>query len=291
LRSLGVDVTAVELKRKILPLILDSTAAEYAKQQFEKNGVEVRTGTSLKTLRPLSGSRHPYAAVTSGDDEIRFDFLVLATGMKPNLSLIAGTSIKQDKGIIVAQDMRTSAPGIYAAGDITEYDNWIENRPEIHAHWVNAHRQGRIAGLHMAGKESASYEPVYLNSLDVFGLPIITMGESRVDNPRGATVYVMDVPSRPAYRRFVLKEGRLTGATFLNDVSRAGVVQYLMREKLHIGDIAESLFEEKLDALEFLYKHHEKAVKGNVDWPASMDLIDRYQKDHSHTRWGEKDKS
>ncbi|NIM65354.1 MAG: FAD-dependent oxidoreductase [Candidatus Latescibacteria bacterium] len=286
LRELEVDVVAIELKRKVLPLILDEKAAKYAKQKLEQNGIEIHLGTSVKKVWSVNGTGHPYAALTSGGDEIAFDFLVTTTGMKPDFSLINGSTIETNRGIKVSPDMQTSVSDVFAAGDVTQYPNWIEGRVEIHAHWVNAYRQGRIAGLRMAGKISAPYDPVYINSLNVFGLPIITMGASRIDKPKDAEVYVSNAPARPAYRRFVVKGGRLVAATFLNDTNRAGVFQYLMREKVDIGNIAEALFDQKLEGMEFLYKYHDEVIQGNVDWPASMDLIDKYKKDHSHTRWG-----
>ncbi len=290
MKELGVEVIAVELMPKVLPVILEARAAEYAQKRLEENGIKVHVGTSVKQLM-TGDTDHPYVALIDCGKEIGFDFLVLATGMKPDFSLLNGSGIETDRGIKVSPEMQTSVPGIYAAGDITQYSNWIEGRPEIHAHWVNAYRQGRIAGLRMAGGDAEPYEPVYLNSLSVFGLPVITIGASRIDEPEGADVYISESPARPAYTRFVVKNGRLIAATFINDVDRSGVFQYLVREKIDIGDVAQSLFEEGLQGMEFLYKLHDEVVKGDMEWPKSMDLIDRFRKDHKHTRWGKKESS
>lgn len=286
LKELGVEVAAVEVMGKVLPMILDVEAARYVQQRLEQNGIEVHTGSSVKALGPRKGGGHPFVALADGRGEIGFDFAVLTAGVRPDFSLLEGSGVEADRGIRVSPEMETSVPGIYAAGDVTEYRDWIEGRPEIHAHWVNAYRQGRIAGLRMAGGEAASWEPVYLNSLSVFGLPVITIGASRVDRPEGAKVYVSDVPARPAYTRLVVRDGRLVAATFVNTFDRAGVFQYLMREKVDIADVAESLFEGGLQGMEFLDRLHAEAVRGKVDWPASMDRIEWYRKDHKHTRWG-----
>ncbi|UCG51749.1 MAG: NAD(P)/FAD-dependent oxidoreductase [Candidatus Latescibacterota bacterium] len=290
LREMGVDVVAVELQKKVLPLILDAKAAKYARQRIEESGVEVQLMTSIKKTWAANGLKHPYKALTSGGEEIMFDFLVVSTGMKPDFSLLEGTGIQTKRGIKVSGDMQTSVPNVYAAGDVTEYHDWTEGRSDVHGHWVNAYRQGRVAGLSMAGAKPVPYDPVYLNSLNIFGLPVITMGSSRVDRPKNAQVHVSDVPSRFAYTRMVLRDGKLVGATFVNDVNRAGVFQYLMREKVDIGDVVKSLFNREFLGMEFLYNHHEKAIRGDVEWPVSMDLIERYEKDQSHTRWGAKEK-
>ncbi len=290
LKELGVEITAVELMPKVLPLILDQKASEYAKRRLEEHGIEVIVGSGIAEFKPADGGDHPYAAVTDRGSEIGFDLLVMATGMRPELSLLDGTEIDIDRGIVVTPQMATSVPGIYAAGDVTVFDNWIEGHADLHAHWVNAFHQGRIAGVNMADGRTEQYRPMYLNSLSIFGLPIITFGSSRIDEPEDADVFIKENPGRPSFRRFVVKDGKLIAATLINDVQNAGVFQYLAREKVDIGDIASSLFEQDLAGMDFLYQHHEKVVSGeNIDWPESMSLIKWFKKDHSHTRWGKKE--
>jgi len=289
LKRLGLDVVAVEMKEKVLPLILDRVAARLVRQRLEANGIEVHTGTPVVEFARLNGTDPGFVAVVEGGGKIAFDILVLATGMNPNTSLLDGTGIQTGErgGIRVSPTMETRVSGIYAAGDVTEYHNWIEGGHEIHAHWVNAHRQGRIAGLAMAGESAEPYEPVFLNSLNVFSLPIITLGSSRIDEPEGADVYVGMEEERPAYRRLVVKDEQVVAATFVNDVERAGVLQYLVRERVAVsGALARSLLEGGIEGVEFLDKLHRDAVRGDLEWPASMDLIDKFRKNMSHTRWG-----
>lgn len=286
LKELGLDVVAVELMPKVLPLILDSKAAKYAQKRLEDHGIEVHVGKGVGELRRLDRGDHQYQAVLNNGEEIGFDLLVVSTGMKPDFSLLEGTGIDTANGIKVNKSMQTSVDGIYAAGDITEYNDWIEGRSEIHAHWVNAVKQGKVAGANMAGMDTIEYEPLYLNSLSIFGLPIITMGASRIDNPDDSQVYIEEVPERDMYSRLVIKDGRVIAATFINDFDRAGIYQYMMREKVDVGDIAQSLFKSELKGMEFLYGHHDEVIRGNVVWPESMYAIHMYKKDHSHTRWG-----
>jgi len=285
LRGMGLQVTAVEMKEKVLPLILDRDAAGLARRRLEANGITVHTGTSIVEF--VSDDSGPAGeAVTSRGDRLPFDVLVLATGMRPETSLVDGTAIEADRGIQVSAAMETSVPGVYAAGDVTEYPNRVEGRNEVHAHWLNASRQGRIAGLSMAGAAAEPYEPVFLNSLNVFGLPIITMGCSRMDEPEGAEVLVDKVAERPWYRRLVVSRGKLVAATFVNDVEGAGALQYLVRERVELSDsVARSLFEDGREGIEFLGKLHRDAVRGELEWPASMDLIDKFKKNMKHTRW------
>ena len=281
LRTLGMSVTAFEMADRVLPLILDREAAALAQARMEENGVEVRVSSSVaKVIRTGLGW-----AVAAGEGR-EFDVLVVAAGMRPATALFTGTGVDIAGGVKVSESMETSLPGIYAAGDLTRYPNWVEGKDEIHAHWVNAYRQGRIAGLNMAGAAAPAYDPVFLNSLDVFGLPVITMGASRLDHFEGAEVYESRSEKRAAYSRLVVREGKVVAATFVNDVDRAGMFQHLVRERVDAGAAAGALFEGKLEGVEFYQKLHADVARGEVHWPATMDLITSFRKDMKKTRWG-----
>lgn len=288
LKALGVELVAIEARSRVLPMILDSEAAKLAQDRLEKNGIDIRVATKLTSVSRAAGDGRGYVALTEAGERIGFDFLVLATGMQPDLALLNGAGIMSERGIIVGESMKTSAADVYAAGDVTQYHNWIEGRAEVHAHWVNAYHQGRVAGVHMAGGKTEPYAPLFLNSLRVFDLPIITMGASRIDNPKGAEVHVALNPTRPAYTRLAVRQGKLIAATFVGDVERAGVFQHLMREQIEVGEVAAALLAQDRTAVEFIRGIHRKSIEGKVDWPTSMDLIQRYRKDHGHTRWGRK---
>lgn len=288
LKELGIDITAVELKDKVLPLILDQEAAQLAMEHMEAHGVKIHLGTAVREINSQDGP--PFTAITDHGKEIEFDFCVITTGVKPEISLLHNTGINMARGVKVSPTMETSIPGIYAAGDVTEYFDWIVERDEIHAHWINAYNQGRIAGLAMAGAEVKSYEPMYLNSLSIFGLPVIAIGASYIDDPTDTQVLKENVPHRQAYTRLLVREGRFIAATFINDIDRAGMFHYLMREKVDISEVSSSLLVWGIEGINFLFNRHQDVVKGTIEWPPSMDRIEKYQKDLKRTRWGSEKK-
>ena len=110
------------------------------------------------------------------------DILVVAVGVRPNVRLAESAGISINKGIVTNENMQTSNPDIYAAGDCVESFDITDGSKRILALWPNAVRQGIIAGSHMAGgAEPAEKGTMPLNSVGFFSLNVMTCG---ITDPR-----------------------------------------------------------------------------------------------------------
>jgi 3-phenylpropionate/trans-cinnamate dioxygenase ferredoxin reductase component len=91
--------------------------------------------------------------VTKSGLEVECDFVVIGAGVHPEIRLAEQAGIDTDKGVLVDKHLETSAPGIFAAGDIADYDSVVHGRRLRIEHWDVAFNQGKTAALNMLGKQ------------------------------------------------------------------------------------------------------------------------------------------
>jgi nitrite reductase (NADH) large subunit len=240
----GVHVTVIELADRILSTMFDRTASKLAEQILRRQGVDIRTGATVEEIAMRSGR---VDHVTLHDRErIDCDMLVFAIGVRPNVDLIPPDSgIEVGRGISVDPGMRTTAEDVYAAGDCVEALDMLSDSNRVIAIWPNAYRQGAVAGSNMAGVRKRYGDGFAMNSIEVCGVPTISVGIS--DPQPGDDGYeVMEAYDRetPIYKKLVLRHGRLGGATLvgatlvgailIGDIDRAGIYTGLIRDQVDV---------------------------------------------------------
>ena len=142
-------VTVVELDRQALGRILPESLSRSIERLHERRGVELRFQTSIQGLEYHDGQ---FRAVLNNNQEIVADAVVAGIGMQPNIELAADAGIDvAPYGVLVDQYGATSAPDVYAAGDVTAFWHPRLNR-RIHLEcWLNAQNQAIAVARNMAG--------------------------------------------------------------------------------------------------------------------------------------------
>lgn len=150
LRSKNAFATVVELQDQILPGLLDADLAAILKTRLEEQGLEIRLG---EKVLEITGEDGRVTGVKTDREEISGDMVLIAVGVRPNVSLAreAGLEIGQTGAIAVNEFLQTSDPDIYAVGDCVENRHLISGQKVYLPMATYANRQGRVAGDNLAG--------------------------------------------------------------------------------------------------------------------------------------------
>lgn len=231
LSDLGVDVTMVEMQDRVMPGMLDREMSDVVLSGMRKRGVEVRLETEAAEFM----GRRKVKGVELGSGEVmKADVYIAATGIKPNVDYLADSGIEVGWGVRVDEHLRTSAPDVYAAGDVAETYDRLTGERYVHAIFPNAVAQGRVVGENLLGFDTTYEGAETMNSLKHLGLPVVAVGlmqgEEEIRFRRG-----------DALRKFYLEDGRLRGFRFAGDIRGAGFYHSLVLRKTNVRPFRDRL--------------------------------------------------
>lgn len=152
LRRQRVEVILLDVADQMLPGGTHATSAAFLEEYFIQQGIDVRLGC---TLEGLEGTSEGVSCFFPESIIEEADFVAVCTGIRPNLAFVDPVQVEIDSAILVDEQMRTSADGLYAAGDVCQGMNRLSGKREWIGTWGNACYQGRTAGFNMAGQYAA----------------------------------------------------------------------------------------------------------------------------------------
>ena len=147
-RSLGAEVTVVEIVDRILPAE-DAEISAFAHKAFEKQGIKIHTSAAVKALKP--GSNSVSATIEAGGkaEDATFDRVIMAVGITGNVETcgLEGTAVKVERGHIVVDEwLSTGEPGVYAIGDVVGAP-WLAHKAS-HEGVICVEKIAGVAGVH-----------------------------------------------------------------------------------------------------------------------------------------------
>lgn len=240
-------LTVIDLAYRILPSILDEKGSELVQKFLEDKGIEFRLGTSAASF---DGNK----AVLTNGDEIEFDVLVVAVGVRPNTELVSEAGGSVDRGIVTDKYSRTTITDVYAAGDCAKSHDITTGTDRILALLPNAYMQGVAAGRHMTGADMPYENAMPMNAIGFFGYHVITAG-----NYDGEELVTCDGMN---YKKLVVKDNCLKGFIMIGDVRRAGIYTKLIREKVPLDTIDFELISRKPQLMAFSREERAKQLGG-----------------------------
>ncbi|HEY3419739.1 MAG TPA: FAD-dependent oxidoreductase [Methanomassiliicoccales archaeon] len=242
LRTRGLDVTIIISSGRLMSQLLDDEGSEIVRERIERNGIKVQFNSTAVEI--LGKDRVTGLRLDDGS-EVPSDLVVFCKGVVPNIGLVKGTDIDVRQGIVVNSRMCTNIPNVYAAGDVAEALDILSGGWSSHSIWPNATEQGRIAGENMAGGEVDYPGAIAMNSVNVFGLPMMVMGSVRPKDRDG--VSFMRSGSGEQYKCITLKGDRIIGTLLVGKVSNAGIYSMLIKRKMDISKVRGILLSDDFD--------------------------------------------
>ncbi|MCI5196293.1 MAG: NAD(P)/FAD-dependent oxidoreductase [Candidatus Electrothrix sp. AW5] len=248
LQRTGVHVTVVEQFLRILPFIADTETAQRMSQKLGQEGMAIHTNDSAAEILATDGKATGVRLVSG--KTIPADLVLLMVGVRPNVEFLAGSGVDTDLAVLTDQEMQTSVPDIYAAGDMVQIHDAVTGEDVISGLWGNAVHMGRTAGFNMSGIKAVV--PPFLssfNSTEIAGLPIISAG---LIHPQSEQYTVYTEAQGENYRKLIFDKDRLVGMIFLGDITKAGVYINLIRNRIALGERKDALIREVMSFLSTL---------------------------------------
>ncbi len=173
LTMIGKHVTMVFPENTISERAFPSDLAKFLNEYYRQNGVEILSGESVVSVQNEGGK---IIAHTGSGRMMEVDGVVAGIGIHPNLDLARQAGLETDNGIIVNEQLQTSQPDIYAAGDAANFFHSGLGRRIRVEHEDNAVQMGKTAGHNMAGaREAYTHIPMFYS--DIFDLGYEAVGE------------------------------------------------------------------------------------------------------------------
>jgi NADPH-dependent 2,4-dienoyl-CoA reductase/sulfur reductase-like enzyme len=188
LRGLGVDVVLVEPQPSPLASVLGEEIGSLVARLHRAEGVDVRCGVGVAEVR---GTEHVEKVVLGDGTELDADLVVVGIGSHPATEWLEGTGIDVDNGVVCDASGRSSAPHVWAIGDVASWRHNLGHQVRVE-HWSNVADQARALVPALLGKDAPAAVSVPYFWSDQYDVKIQCLGEPEA----GDVVHIVEDDGR-----------------------------------------------------------------------------------------------
>jgi len=227
----GMEVTVVHLMDTLMERQLDVTAGAMLRANLESRGMKFAMPAHSATIM---GEERVSGLRLKDGTEIPADLLVMAVGIRPNVALAEDCRLHFERGIVVDDSMLTFDPSIYAVGEC------VQHRGIAYGLVAPLFEQARVCANHLAELGYARYKgSVTSTKLKVTGIDLFSAGDFVGDDTTEDIVF--NDPGNGAYKKLVLKDGKIQGAILYGDTVDGAWYFQMMRDGTDTKDIRSHL--------------------------------------------------
>ena len=225
-RQLGMEVTMLERLTVPLENVLGTTVGGIYADIHRDHGVELLTGVEIEAVE---GDGRAERVRLAGGRTIDCAAVLVGVGVAPRTALAEAAGLDVDNGVLVDASLRTSAPGVYAAGDIANLLHPFYGRRVRVEHWANALNQGPAAARNMLGRgEPYDRIPYFFSDQYDVGMEYSGLASGTDE------VVLRGDPAERELIVFWLEDGRVTAGMNINVWDVTDPIQALIRSRARV---------------------------------------------------------
>ncbi len=227
----GMDVTVIHIMDRLMERQLDKPAAKMLQKSLEKRGMKFLMEHATEEI--LGDDRITGLRFNDGA-QIEADLLVMAVGIKPNITLAQESGLHCERGIVVNDTMQTFDPRIYAIGEC------VQHRGITYGLVAPLFEQAKVAANHLAEHGIGRYEgTVTSTKLKVTGIELFSAGDFSGDEHTEEMVF-QDI-ARGSYKKLVVRDNRIIGAVLYGDAIDGTWYFQMMKDGADISDFRNTI--------------------------------------------------
>lgn len=231
LNTRGMDVTVLHLAPVLMENQLDETASNKLIESLQKKGIKIITEANTKSINGTEGVE----SIELNDGTIiPADLVVIAVGIRSNISLAQASALDCERGILVNDYLETSDPNISAVGECAQHSGITYGLV------APLYEQAEICANVLCGNSNKSYQgSITATGLKVTGINLFSAGQFLEDDDCKLVTIFDD--KNGVYRKLVVKDNKLIGALLYGDINGSFWYQELIQSKQDITPYKEHI--------------------------------------------------
>ena len=236
--ALEIANQVVEMKKKptlvgataqLMPRQLNTRAAEIMEEVLVREKVKLLFQDEILSFEPNRKGGLEVSMVKSSGV---YDAVIVCIGVQPRSELAESAGLRVERGVVVDDYLQTSAPSVFAAGDVAEHPDG-----SISYVWRAAEHQGETAGMNAAGANQPYDRRPFRLKTDVFDTCVFSM-----NMPHDPHNYrIEEIEADETYQCFYFADDGLAGLIVLNDEPRSALYSQAVLERWSLEQVADEL--------------------------------------------------